>query len=154
MGEKSIKDSSQPSAEDSGQPSAPPFQFQDVYKAEWGDIYDRRKQLVAHGFAPCPADQAVPPPNLVGLAFSGGGIRSATICLGVLQELDRLKLLPIFDYLSTVSGGGYVGGWWSAWLSRKRVLAKLTAEHVSNLPPGSVPKIFDNLQLTYDSEGE
>jgi len=57
-------------------------------------------------------------PDLVGLALSGGGIRSATFCLGFLQELHRLRLLRIFDYLSTVSGGGYLGGWWSAWLSR------------------------------------
>ena len=60
-----------------------------------------------------------PPQNLVGLALSGGGIRSATFCLGVLQELNRLNLLRIFDYVSTVSGGGFAGGWWSAWLSRE-----------------------------------
>ena len=59
-------------------------------------------------------------PDLVGLALSGGGIRSATFCLGFLQELHRLRLLRIFDYLSTVSGGGYLGGWWSAWLSRQQ----------------------------------
>ncbi|HEV7844109.1 MAG TPA: hypothetical protein VGO69_10465, partial [Pyrinomonadaceae bacterium] len=60
------------------------------------------------------------PENLVGLALSGGGIRSATFCLGLLQGLQEMKLLRIFDYLSTVSGGGYLGGWWSAWLSRER----------------------------------
>ena len=60
------------------------------------------------------------PKNLVGLALSGGGIRSATFCLGVLQGLHERKLLGLFDYMSTVSGGGFVGGWWSAWLSRKR----------------------------------
>ncbi len=59
-------------------------------------------------------------PDLVGLSLSGGGIRSATFCLGFLQELQRLRLLRIFDYLSTVSGGGYLGGWWSAWLSRRQ----------------------------------
>ena len=59
-------------------------------------------------------------PDLVGLALSGGGIRSATFCLGFLQELQRLRLLRMFDYLSTVSGGGYLGGWWSAWLSRRQ----------------------------------
>jgi hypothetical protein len=53
---------------------------------------------------------------LVGLAFSGGGIRSATFNLGVLQGLAKLGLLPMFDYLSTVSGGGYIGGWLSAWI--------------------------------------
>jgi hypothetical protein len=57
--------------------------------------------------------------TLSGLALSGGGIRSATFCLGVLQALNDLNLLFAFDYLSTVSGGGFVGGWWSAWLARK-----------------------------------
>jgi hypothetical protein len=61
-----------------------------------------------------------PPENLVGLALSGGGIRSATFSLGLLQGLREKNLLKIFDYLSTVSGGGYIGGWWSAWLSRKK----------------------------------
>jgi hypothetical protein len=49
--------------------------------------------------------------NLIGLAFSGGGIRSATFNLGVLQRLQELDLLRGVDYLSTVSGGGYIGSW-------------------------------------------
>jgi hypothetical protein len=57
------------------------------------------------------------PDNLTALALSGGGIRSATFCLGVLQALAKYDLLKRFDYLSTVSGGGYIGGsltwWWS-----------------------------------------
>lgn len=56
--------------------------------------------------------------DLCGLAFSGGGIRSATFSLGLLQELARRGLLGGFHYLSTVSGGGYAGGFWSAWRSR------------------------------------
>lgn len=44
-----------------------------------------------------------------GLALSGGGIRSATFCLGVLRGLARNGVLRRFDYLSTVSGGGYIG---------------------------------------------
>ncbi len=47
--------------------------------------------------------------DAVGLAFSGGGIRSATVCLGVVQVLARRRLLAQVDYLSTVSGGGYLG---------------------------------------------
>lgn len=57
--------------------------------------------------------------ELVGLALSGGGIRSATFCLGVIQALARAKRLTAVDYLSTVSGGGYIGGWLSAWIYRK-----------------------------------
>jgi len=45
----------------------------------------------------------------VGLALSGGGIRSATFSLGVIQALARHGLLRRFDWLSTVSGGGYAG---------------------------------------------
>jgi hypothetical protein len=44
-----------------------------------------------------------------GLALSGGGIRSATFCFGLLRGLARKKVLTGFDYLSTVSGGGYIG---------------------------------------------
>jgi hypothetical protein len=59
--------------------------------------------------------------QLVGLAFSGGGIRSATFNLGILQSLARMKLLSKFDYLSTVSGGGYIGSWLMAWIKRSRI---------------------------------
>src|SRR6267143_6035718 len=52
------------------------------------------------------------------ICLSGGGIRSATFGLGVLQGLAHNNLLDKFCYLSTVSGGGYVGGWLSAWIHR------------------------------------
>lgn len=51
-----------------------------------------------------------------GLALSGGGIRSASFTLGLLQALAERGVLPLFDYLSTVSGGGYTGGFWTSWL--------------------------------------
>lgn len=57
--------------------------------------------------------------NLFGLAFSGGGIRSATFNLGVLQGLAKRKLLRRVDYLSTISGGGYIGSWLTAWIFRR-----------------------------------
>ena len=56
--------------------------------------------------------------ELVGLSFSGGGIRSATFNLGILQALADFKLLERIDYLSTVSGGSYIGGWLAAWIKR------------------------------------
>ena len=58
------------------------------------------------------------PQKRTALCFSGGGIRSATFALGVLQGLARLSLLKQFDYLSTVSGGGYIGSWLTAWIHR------------------------------------
>ena len=42
-------------------------------------------------------------------------MRSASFALGVLQGLARAGVLDKFDYLSTVSGGGYIGGWLTAW---------------------------------------
>jgi hypothetical protein len=56
--------------------------------------------------------------DLSALCLSGGGIRSASFALGVIQGLAEAKLLQKFDYLSTVSGGGYIGSWLSAWLRR------------------------------------
>lgn len=68
---------------------------------------------------------------LAGLAFSGGGIRSATFNLGLLQKLAELGLLTRFDYLSTVSGGGYIGSWYTSWIKRT----------------GSVHKVNDRLNV-------
>jgi hypothetical protein len=50
------------------------------------------------------------------LCLSGGGIRSATFAVGVIRGLAHFGLLSKFDYLSTVSGGGYAGSWLSAWM--------------------------------------
>lgn len=48
-------------------------------------------------------------PDIVGLSLSGGGIRSASFCMGALQALQSRDLIKEIDYLSTVSGGGYIG---------------------------------------------
>jgi hypothetical protein len=57
--------------------------------------------------------------SLFGLALSGGGIRSATFNLGVLQGLADLDLLRRVDYLSGVSGGSHIAGWLAAWIKRE-----------------------------------
>jgi hypothetical protein len=91
--------------------------FVPVFRAELDEIaqrsgIDRTKKLrirrVAGAF-----DSRSPSADygLVGLALSGGGIRSAAVCLGVVQALAS-KDVDVFrkvDYLSTVSGGGYIG---------------------------------------------
>ena len=76
------------------------------------------------------------------LCLSGGGIRSATFNLGILQGLARHKLLGEFDYLSTVSGGGFIGGWLTAWITRKGlqpVLEGLCRQLTSMLTPEPDP---------------
>jgi hypothetical protein len=73
--------------------------------------------------------------NLKGICFSGGGIRSATFNLGVLQGLAALDKLGSFDYLSTVSGGGYIHQFLASWISRdkldkvQRLLQPLPSKH-------------------------
>jgi hypothetical protein len=59
--------------------------------------------------------------KLKGICFSGGGIRSATFNLGVLQGLAALGKVGSFNYLSTVSGGGYIHQFLAAWLSHDRL---------------------------------
>jgi hypothetical protein len=51
-----------------------------------------------------------------GLAFSGGGVRSAAICSGVLRRM--LQKAVSIDYLSCVSGGGYTGASYMDWKYR------------------------------------
>ncbi len=76
--------------------------------------------------------------NLLGLAFSGGGIRSASFNLGVLQGLARYGLLPRIDYLSTVSGGGYIGSWLTTWIKRacekSKTLVDVSKDLAGNYP--------------------
>lgn len=69
-------------------------------------LAERRQALAASGYI---ADGAPIAEGALGLALSGGGIRSATFSLGVIQALAKHRRLLDFDYLSTVSGGGYIG---------------------------------------------
>src|SRR3989442_507935 len=76
--------------------------------------------------------------GLMGLCLSGGGIRSATFNLGMLQGLAELNLLRCFDYLSSVSGGGYIHQWLAAW--GKREGFETVAQKLIPLPEPRSPK--------------
>jgi len=79
--------------------------------------------------------------NLIGLAFSGGGIRSATLNLGILQGMAKKGLLNKFDYLSTVSGGGYIGAWFSSLVKHSNHVNTVQAELVlSTQPEGAISR--------------
>jgi Patatin-like phospholipase len=69
------------------------------------------------------------------LCLSGGGIRSGTFALGLLQGLARKDLLRKFHYLSTVSGGGYIGSWLTAWIHRHRDGLEGVTNDLRNRPP-------------------
>lgn len=80
---------------------------------------------------------AADPKNLVGLAFSGGGIRSASFALGVAQALEKNGLLERLHYLSTVSGGGYTGSaiTWLRHTHSKQAEADVRAAAQRDNPP-------------------
>ncbi len=104
----------------------------ETYPEEKKEIENRRGVLYEQS-----STNAHDTAKLWGLALSGGGIRSATFCLGFLQSLAKashhqkddlddsknhaIPLLARFDYLSTVSGGGYVGGFLSGLFRRASV---------------------------------
>src|SRR5512134_627483 len=112
----------------------------------------------------------------LGLALSGGGIRSATFALGVLQGMANAaapdtgattpheirkephkSLLGRFDYLSTVSGGGYIGAFFSSLFVPGRLCkdtdARVAAEDAYRVlqqdPPGRIrmPDAIDRAQV-------
>lgn len=60
------------------------------------------------------------PEDTLGLALSGGGIRSAAFSMGVIQALARSKWLKHVDILSTVSGGGYTGAFLGRFFDQTR----------------------------------
>lgn len=131
-----------------------PFGFNDVLTAELEAVSRRRSR---YGNVDDVRD------DLCGLAISGGGIRVATFAIGAIQSLaagpkaasdgrtlsSDLKepvgqtdghtgVLGAFDYISTVSGGGFVGGWLTSWIHRSSKPEKQTDEResASSLAPG------------------
>lgn len=89
----------------------PPFERMFATEMEeW--VLPRREAQASQGYGRPPLPSPTRPTienDLYGVALSGGGMRSATFSLGVLQALSRHDMLEPADYLSTVSGGGYVG---------------------------------------------
>ena len=86
----------------------------EVFPKELDEIRRRRKNVgddrALHGGGGRPSTTH----DLIGLAFSGGGIRSASFSMGVVQHLISKGVFQKVDYLSTVSGGGFTGSCLSA----------------------------------------
>jgi hypothetical protein len=79
-----------------------------VFRAELRAIAERHNRIAGREKV---SEEMMPSTalGLTGLTCSGGGIRSASFCLGVLQGLQSKNVIDRIDYLSTVSGGGYIG---------------------------------------------
>lgn len=97
---------------DAARPGCFTTQRADVHASERVYLARRRALQTGAGLMPTVADD-----NLWGFCLSGGGVRSATFSLGVLQALIAQGALRRFDYMSTVSGGGYAGSCLTSLLS-------------------------------------
>ncbi|MFM2448537.1 MAG: hypothetical protein RIS44_987 [Pseudomonadota bacterium] len=105
-----------------------------LFDAERHALQQRRAQVLGPEAASNSDELRLP---RVGLALSGGGVRSATFALGLLRGLAQSKsanhpghqapdkrslvtdgLLGRIDYLSSVSGGGYTAGMWGRLIQR------------------------------------
>jgi hypothetical protein len=86
-----------------------PWTFDEVLQQELDYIKRRRVTLGLSNKIDSTAETTA-------LCLSGGGVRSASFCLGVVIALARKGVLKNFDYLSTVSGGGFTGGFLSRWV--------------------------------------
>jgi hypothetical protein len=89
-------------------------------------------------------DQPAAP--LSALCLSGGGIRSATFALGVIQGLAEHGVLGAFDYLSTVSGGGYIGAWLTCWKQRAHGIDKVVPQLRCEAPAAPGPDPIQHLR--------
>jgi hypothetical protein len=100
--------------------AAPGFSFPEVFREELVEIERRWQQTPAGGQRGlAQVTRPTVAHRLVGIGFSGGGIRSATLNLGIAQALHRRGIFDHVDYMSTVSGGGYLGSSISALMRRR-----------------------------------
>lgn len=95
------------------------------------------------------------PRQLRGLALSGGGIRSASFCMGVVQQLNVAGVIDRLHYMSTVSGGGFTGASLSWFLSWKPDGEKRFGTESDNFPfTGGEPAAVRNASEEVSSKTE
>ncbi|MFI5103567.1 MAG: hypothetical protein ACHP79_01470, partial [Terriglobales bacterium] len=119
------------------------------------DLPEYREAQEACAVAEQPLKDLLHEANLSALCFSGGGIRSASFGLGVLTGLARISIggqsagatkgvLGEIDYVSTVSGGGYLGSWLTGWIRTHTqgfvgVIKDLAAFRLTSVDPEAGP---------------
>ena len=85
-----------------------------ISDAQLDEEYKRIRKRRAVAFNADPDEDSshhgTKPEELVGLALSGGGLRSALFNHGFIQAISHTGLLRYVDYLCSVSGGGYIAG--------------------------------------------
>jgi Patatin-like phospholipase len=124
-----VLDSKMPNGSSDSAPSKELLKFADIYRKEIkvvagvqfpdrpaaGGVLSEEEEQAREQAYERELFKGVEDLNLSALCLSGGGIRSASFALGVMQGLARFGLLKQFDYLSSVSGGGYIASWLTFW---------------------------------------
>ena len=135
--EEKVGRNAKPEAEAGG---APGFSFREVFREELKEVRRRWEQLpggstrrlaTEAGSSEGSIGEPTVRHGLVGIGFSGGGIRSATLNLGIAQALHRRGVFDHVDYMSTVSGGGYLGSSISSLMRRRTRTVSEIAGRVS-----------------------
>lgn len=114
--------------------------IEEVFPAELDEVRRRRSTVGDPRALPDEAVKTAPSVDneLIGLALSGGGIRSASFSLGVVQGLIKSGLFNAVDYLSTVSGGGYTGACLSALTHGSQNGERLIVDHAGETEPAAL----------------
>jgi hypothetical protein len=81
-----------------------------------------------------------PVPDRLGVALSGGGIRSACVALGIIQSLARAGILRQVHYISAISGGTYCMSFLVAWIKRLAGLKNVEARLGNDTSDGQPAK--------------
>jgi hypothetical protein len=131
-------------------------ELKDLRALPQADLPRYNAKLQECGEAEKPLKKILHDARLTAVCFSGGGIRSASFGLGVLSRLafysgrdeksdpKKTSILSRLDYVSTVSGGGYLGSWFTGWIKRHPqgldgVIAELSTPPSTSLDPEPAP---------------
>ena len=126
--------------------------FEDVFHRELQEIVKRRRAANLHVEVDDAGNARNPADSLVGLALSGGGVRSAAFNLGLLQSLHEDDLLRHVDYMSTVSGGGYVGASLSSLALHPQTDFGWKTNHHESAPAHGKPESVSGHEIATDEE--
>jgi hypothetical protein len=116
------------------------YNFAAVFESEKIAISEQcRKRGVAEDLK-LDEEAGSPVPDRLGIALSGGGIRSACVALGIIQSLARARILRQVHYISAISGGSYCMSFLTAWIKREQGLAKVEARLGNDTSDGEPAK--------------
>ena len=118
--------------------------FQNIFKSELEYIGKRRKNILPDNSSNINDNTDEIKKSLFGIALSGGGIRSSTFNMGILSFLNEKKIIKLADYISSVSGGGFIHSYIQTKLKAKNDFDELFSKGNSKILSGDNETIKSN----------